>query len=304
MDELAVAERTIILPRQTPPSITFHSLKLLSNELGVLLPQYESEFMSTLTDIYDGSRYSERRRSVKNQIDIPNPQFNILAATTPSHLKDFLPAGAFDQGFLSRSFLIYSGETQIRPLFNVSRGDADIYKGLKRDLIRIGKLYGQMKFEEDAAEAITKWHMGGQPPKPEHPKLHNYNTRRTLHLLKLCMVASASESDNLLITLAHYQTALGWLLEAEAAMPDIFKSMTSGGDAKVIEECWYFCYQLYTKKNEPVPESKVYNFLQQRVPAHNVERIAEIMVRAGLLKIETVNKIGTCFKPMEKHSHE
>jgi hypothetical protein len=159
-----------------------------------------------------------------------------------------------------------------------------------------------MKFEEDAAAAITAWHMGGRHPQPGHPKLHNYNTRRTLHLLKLCMVASASASDSLTITLQNYQTALGWMLEAESFMPDIFKSMATGGDAKAIEECWYFCFQLYAKKKEPVPEAKLFNFLQERVPAHNVERILDVMVRAGLFKVEQVNKVGACYVPKEKRN--
>jgi hypothetical protein len=303
MDELAAAVRTIARPRDTPPVITFNSLKILSNELGVLLPQYESEFMSTLTDIYDGSRYSERRRSVKDHIDIKCPQFNLLAATTPGHLKDFLPAGAFDQGFLSRSMLIYSGDMQLRPLFGAPVGNDDVYRALRSDLRKIGTMYGQLKFTEDAAHAISTWHMSGQPPRPEHPKLNNYNTRRTLHLLKLCMVACVSETENLTITLEHYAEALSWLVEAEAAMPDIFKSMNSGGDSKVIEECWYYCYQFFVKKKAPVPEAHVFNFLQQRVPAHSVERVIEIMVRAGLLKSVQVNKIGQCYQPRAKHEH-
>ena len=304
MDELNDASRTIVRPRETPPTITFNSLKILSNELGVLLPQYETEFMSTLTDIYDGNRYSESRRSIKDKIEIDRPQFNLLAATTPSHLKDFLPAGAFDQGFLSRCMLIYSGDVKLVPLFTEVKFDREKFRLIKQDFARIGKLYGEMYFDEDAAKAIGAWHMGGQKPRPEHPKLHNYCTRRTRHLLKLCMVACAASTDDLTITMEHYQTALDWLVEAESFMPDIFKSMNSGGDSKVIEECWYFCFQLFSKKSEPVPESKVFNFLQQRVPAHSVERIILIMVRAGLLKEVLVNKIGTCYKPLEKHSLE
>lgn len=302
IDELNAASRTFVRPRENPPTVTFNSLKILSNELGVLLPAYESEFMSTLTDIYDGSRYAERRRSAKTgAIEIDNPQFNLLAATTPSHLNDFLPAGAFDQGFLSRCFLIYSGEVQVRPLFEVENGRDELWKTLKRDIRRIAMLYGQMKFTPEAAKKITTWHMNGRPPAPEHPKLHNYSTRRTLHLLKLCMIASVSATDDLVITEEHYDTALGWLLEAEHYMPDIFKSMASGGDAKAIEECWYYCFQSYARKKEPVPESRVYQFLQERVPAHNVERIVEVMIRAGLLRVSMVDKIGRAFTPKEKH---
>lgn len=302
IDNLGEAVRTIIRPGENPPTITFNSLKILSNELGVLLPAYEGEFMSTLTDIYDGTPYQERRRSSKTgPITIAKPQFNLLAATTPAHLNDFLPAGAFDQGFLSRCILVYSGEIILRPLFDTAGADDSVHTKLIRDIKSIGRLYGQMKFDKESAAAITAWHMGGRHPVPGHPKLHNYNTRRTLHLLKLCMVACAAASDDLLISIDHYRTALDWLIEVETYMPDIFKSMNSGGDAKAIEDCWYYCFQIYARTKEPVPERKLFQFLQERVPAHNVERILNVMVRAGVMKTVDVNKVGLCYVPKEKH---
>lgn len=299
MDTLADSERNIVVPGKEV--LTFNSLKILSNELGVLLPAYEGEFMSVLTDVYDGTPYKERRRSSKTApIDLKAPQLNLFAATTPAHLANFLPAGAFDQGFLSRCFLIYSGEIILRPLFTEHTEDTAMHKQLVRDLKSIGKMHGQMKFTPEAAQAIESWHMGGRHPVPGHPKLHNYATRRTLHLLKLCMIASASEGETYIITLDHYNTALAWLLEAEEHMPDIFKSMAAGGDAKAIEEAWYFCFQMFAKKKQPVPEAKLFQFLQERVPAHSVERIINVMVRAGLLRVQEVNKVGTCYIPKEK----
>jgi len=302
IDMLTESTRVVLRPKETPQVINFNSLKILSNELGVLLPAYEGEFMSTLTDIYDGTPYEERRRHSKTApIKIDSPQFNLLAATTPAHLNDFLPPGAFDQGFLSRCFLVYSGEIILRPLFEQQLVNKEEWRNLILDLKHIARLYGQMKFSAEAASAITAWHMGGRNPLPRHPKLHNYCTRRTLHLLKLCVVASASISDLLVIEMEHYLTAMDWLIELETAMPDIFKSMSSGGDAKAIEECWYFCFQLYARKSVPVPEAKLYQFLQERVPAHSVERMIDVMCRAGILKKVDVNKIGPCYVPKEKH---
>ena len=303
IDELDEAQRTIVRPGEVPATVSFNSLKVLSNELGVLVPQYDSEFMSVLTDLYDGSRYAERRRSAKDGgIKINNPQLNILTGTTPAHLRDFLPQGAFDQGFLSRAFLIYSGETKITPLFDVVTGDKAVMKGIQADFKIIGKLYGEMSFTPEAAEAITKWHMGGRNPEPNHPKLVNYNTRRTLHLLKLCMVSCAACTDDLVITIEHYQTALGWLLEAETFMPDIFKSMNSGGDGKVIEECWFLCMQYKARKKEPIPERFVYSFLSDRLPIHSVAQVLDIMQRSKIIKRVTIKGKGTCYEATPKEN--
>ena len=301
-DGLADAQRTIQRPRETPSVVNFNSLKILSNELGTLIPSYDTEFMAALTDIYDGSLYAEKRRSQKEGISIPAPQINLLAATTPSHLNDFLPAGAWDQGFLSRTLLIYSGERIIGELFGGPKEEAETYKRLQNDLKQIGNLYGEIKFSRSAAEAITQWHLKGGPPVPDHPKLHHYTTRRTLHLLKLCMVASVSENNSLTISLDNYRTALNWLTEAEDAMPDIFKAMTTGGDSKAIEETWYYVYKMNMKTKKPVPEGRVYQFLGERVPTHNIERIVQVMSKAGLLKEVQVNKIGMCYQAEEKRT--
>lgn len=305
IDDLNEATRTILRPKENPPTVTFNSLKVLANELGVLLPAYEHEFMSTLTDLYDGTRYAERRRSSKTgPLVIDRPQFNLLAGTTPGHLRDFLPAGAFDQGFLSRCFLIYSGDRQVRSIFSASQGDQSEFNRLRRELRRIGTLYGQMIFTPEAAQAIDAWHMAGGPPAPDHPKLFNYCTRRTLHLLKLCMIVSASCAPDLIITLEHYNAALAYLLEAEAFMPDIFKSMASSGDAQAMEECWHYCFQLWAKKKTPVEEFKIYRFLQERVPAHAVEHLVNIMLKAGLLKVAAISAKGREFQPLEKNKFD
>jgi hypothetical protein len=290
VDELREAERKGVITNGSGQGgfgqFHFNSLKILSNELGVLIPGYDNEFMNVLTDLYDGHHYSERKRSASLNFKIDKPQINLLAATTPSYLNNVMPEGAWEQGFISRVILVYSGQTQIRDLFGGETRNEKLGKDLAFDLNTIGKLYGAMEFTPDAAQAITQWHLAGGPPTPDHPRLAHYNTRRTAHLLKLCMVSCASAGDNLTISIDHYTEALDWLLEVENFMPDIFKAMNSGGDSRVIEEAWHFLYTLYIKEKAPILENRLVNFIQQRTPAHNVMKIVEIMMKAGLIKRE------------------
>lgn len=302
VDELADAERIVTVPTMVPPTLQFNSLKILSSELGVLLPDFANDFMNTLTHLYDGDPYSERRRTSKLNIEIRRPQLNILAATTPSYLKALLPEGAWDQGFLSRTILIYSAEQQRQSLFAEGVGES-YEKPLQADLRSIGDAFGPFTFSEEAAAAIDAWHLAGGPPTPEHPKLQHYLTRRTAHLLKLCMVAAGSAGSPE-IALEHYQRALEWLIEAEHFIPEIFKSMASGGDAVAIKECWHAVMQYNVKKKAPAPEAFLIRFLQDKVPSHSIERIILLMVKGGLLKEEHVNKIGKCYSPLEKHRFE
>lgn len=301
IDELLDAERIVMVPQQNPPTVMFNSLKVLSSELGVLIPEFANDFMNTLTDLYDGTPYGERRRTSKLNVEIKAPQLNILAGTTPSYLKALLPEGAWDQGFLSRTLLVYSGVQTRQSLFVEGATDAAAKALLFSGIKTIALEYGEMRFSKEAAQAIDAWHLAGGPPAPDHPKLQHYLTRRTAHLLKLCMVACASEGAKS-ITLEHYQRALEWLIEMEHYLPDIFKSMTSGGDANAINECWHAVFKYQARFQRPAPESFLVRFLQDKVPSHAVERVIALMVKAKLLREEHVNKVGKCYVPLEKHS--
>lgn len=284
MDALRDAERIIIKPQDSPPQHKFNSLLIVANELGVFIPAYDGDFMNTLTDIYDGKPYGEKKRGGDLSYKMMAPQLNMLAATTPSYLNGVMPEGAWDQGFISRVHMIYNGESQIKDVFEGADENEQEYSMLTSDLKQIGNLWGKLVFEEKAAKAISQWQKLGGQPKPEHPKLLHYNGRRTAHLLKLCIVASTSKRNDLVITHDDFLEALDWLLESEIYMPDIFKSMAAGGDAKVIEDCWYYCYSIHVRKKENVPEDIIIEFLQNRVPAHSVERILSVMTKAKLLE--------------------
>jgi len=297
IDELAESERIVTNAGPGQPQLRYHSLLLGVNELGVFLPSYDSEFMSVLTDLYDGHGYSETRRSSKIAHNFDAVVLNMLAATTPSYIGKMLPEGAWDQGFLSRVINVYSGERTIRPLFDTKTENTALRKDLESDLREIAKLTGRIEFEPDAVATIEEWHANGGEPAPTHPKLLHYNTRRSAHLLKLCQVICCAEGDTRTVTLAHLQKALDMLTEAETFMPDIFKAMSAKGEGETIQEAYHYVYTYWIKTKKPMPEFKLVNFLSERTPVHNVDRMIDVMTRAQLLSKEHVPKVGPAYKP-------
>lgn len=293
--------------RYIPPDMgeiqNYNALTLVSNELGVLLPEYDPAMMSKLTDLYDGYPYSERRRGNNINFTIPSPTINMIAATTPSFLVDTLPEGAWDQGFLSRSMLAFSAETMYRDLFSDIKFQDVLVRELGEDLRRVFALYGKMSFTDEAVSAIQNWDSKGRPPLPDHPKLLHYNTRRAAHLLKLCMVACISSGDTLQITIDHFRTAMDWLLEIENYMPEIFKAMSGGGDARAMEECWYYIATLYARENgKPIAEGRIIAYLAERIPAQNVGRVLEVMISTGIFIEETTGMAGKFYRPRGRKS--
>lgn len=299
IDSLRDAQRShVVMNSKTTTAIHFNSLLIASNELGVLLPAYDNDFMNTLTDLYDCRPYGERKRTSEIEYDLDNPQLNFIAGTTPSYLNTLMPEGAWDQGFISRMLLVYSGENTRKDLFVQDSVTAGEFRVLSEDLQIVSKLFGEMKFTKEAAQAINNWHKKDGPPRPDHPKLLHYNTRRTAHLLKLCMIVSASEGNTLEITLNHYEIALEMLIELEIYMPDIFKAMSSGGDRRIIEDAWYAAYKVYAKTNAPVSAIFLINYLSEKAPAHSVERLIKVMVGADILQ-ERQERAGMTYIPKQ-----
>lgn len=301
IDALKDAERKFYDPKDPIEPLRYNTLNVCSNEFGTLLPAYDPDMMNRLTDIYDGHPYSERRRTKEIKFKIDHPQINILAATTPGHLANAMPEGAWDQGFLSRTILVFNSERTLTPLFEKPVENSTTEKELIADLRHIFGLSGEFKFTPEAAEAINKWHMEGGPPTPDHPRLRNYVTRRTSHLLKLCMIASASSSDARIITIEHLHEALGWLVEAEVMMPDIFKALVVNADMKAMDECWHFAFSTFLKEgNRPIAEHRLVAFLQERVPVQNVLRMLQVMQQANILTKEIGEDNLIAYRPKPK----
>jgi len=195
-----------------------------------------------------------------------------------------LPEEAYGMGFTARIIMIYAGEAVKIELFKERQLSAALRETLVKDMKTIGDLYGQFSFTDETIRSIELWHaLGSEKDKPQHSKLQHYSTRRILHILKLCMVFSASRGDDLIVTTEDFERSLELLLEAEMGMPEIFKEISSGGQAGEVEEAFHFLVRL-SKGGKPVSEHKLTQFLTARVPANQVHYIINVMLRSGIIE--------------------
>ncbi len=284
VDALVKAKRTLIRIHEEP--LEYNSLLIAADELTAFMHKYDDEMIGVLSAFYDNDVYGQHRRGNEIRISIKSPQINILSGTTPSNLIKFLPENAWEQGFTSRIILVFSDERTIGDDF--AGHDTSLNKDLTHDLKAISTLMGEFKVTEDYRTAVNNWRSLGEPPVPNHPKLIHYATRRRVHLYKLSMVAAVDRSDTLLLTKDDFNRALGWLLEAEITMPDIFKAGAGNADAKAMDEIYHFVQ--INDRGRGVIEQKIINFARERVPIHSVGRVVEIMERSGIIKTVAFDK--------------
>lgn len=298
-DELHDAKRIIVPSDGT--LIEYHSLQIAASEFGVLVPAHDLDFLNFLNDIYDNNNnYRESRRTQSRKIDAVNPQINILAGTQPAYLAALLPEEAWGMGFMTRMIMVYSAERFNVRLFDKRTSNKESFGGLLDDLKILLKAHGEADWERDAMDAIQAWADAGFPPEPEHSRLESYNSRRILHIMRLCLISAASGGHPLLITLPDFQRALGWLIQAEQTMPDIFKEMVQKSDAQVIQELHMFVWGIWARDKKPVHEARLIHFLQTKVTSDKIDRILSVAVRSNILDHDPNNH---SYRPRPKNEH-
>lgn len=268
----------------------YSPLAVACSEFGVFFTSHDTEFLSAINEIYEGPpNYTEERRT-STDVTIVKPNLVLLAGTQPDFLGTFLPEEAWGMGFTSRLIMIFSGEA---PKINIlgPKIDHDV-SHLLPALESIYNLRGEFLWTDEAMTAMNAWGVAGCPPHLEHNKLKHYNARRAVHSVKLSMVAAASRAGSLTVTLEDFERAQDWLLTAEKKMPDIFHSMAQKSDAQVLEDLHMHVYQIYSsvarENRKPIRDEVLHNFLSDRVPSWQVEKIIDLAAKMGLIKPGTM----------------
>lgn len=268
----------------------YNSLLVAAEEFSVLLPAYDMEYIGVLNSIWQNkARHEERRRhGRKQQTMIENPTLNLLGGAQPAWLAALFPEEAWNTGLARRLVMIYATDTPHRSLFYDPEVDESIRALVLKRLGDMSGLYGQMQWEGEAIQSLDGWYMRGDPlmggpPVPEHSKLQHYNRSRGLLALKLCIIASIARSLEKVIRLIDVERALGWLIEAERRMPDIFRAMVGRSDRDVIDELHMYLMALFQRDKKKVPGEALRRFLLERVPHEKVETIIAAAERANII---------------------
>lgn len=295
-DHVRDFQRTIIDPKSGSAQ-SYSGVNILSSEWKVLLPTYDTQLLGKITDLYDCKRYSESRRSEKNNFVVERTCCTMCVGTTPIHLFGTLPESAWSDGFLSRCFIVYSEEVVIPKLFGDPSFDEEerikqdrIYmQKMKDDLKDVSGLQGRFRFAEDAALRFAAFAehpsgMGG-PPHPRHPRLAHYAGRRGQHLLKLGMLSSIDRKDDLIVEVFDYERAYEWLIGMELNLPDIFRVNNAGGDSQIVEDMHHEMVTKFIEQGgKPLRKSHLTNFLMSRVQTFRHDAIIKAAVAGGWFK--------------------
>lgn len=285
IDSLSDAAKSYLPP--SGPPYEYNSLLVAAEEFGVFLPQYDMNFIAVLNEIYNAPPvYSEKRRyGPSRDVSIGNPLLNILGGLQPVWMNSTFPPEAFGMGLFSRVIMVYSDSNGLSDPFAEGLHRPIERRLLMNDLGKLSQLYGEMKWDREAANRLREWHLNGGPPTPTHSRLEHYCRRRTHHVIKLAIISSVSRTATIgKIERMDVDRSIEWLVEAERFMPDIFRAMIGQSDVEVIEELYAHLVSLYgMSRKAPINERHLFTFLLRRVPSEKISKILEAAERANMI---------------------
>lgn len=292
IDELKNSGTSFVDPTGTDEVKTFHALFIASNELSVLLENYNATIKNTLLSFYDNaSVFKELKRWMKGEpLIIKEPTVTMLSATTFRFIQQ-MGTEPWEDGMMSRSFIVYyTGRREADYELPRERVETKEEKKTREkmiplfaeDLNHIRTLGGFMLFDDEAHEMWRQWIDGKMEPEPTHPMMEAYNTRRALHLSKLCMICSMARDDSLLITGPDVARAQKMLFKSEDMMPRFFELIlgTSAEKQKIVLLMSWLSETYLQRGRDPVPEHEFRSKLHDFFDAYRHEQIIKTLVES------------------------
>lgn len=169
-----------------PPAECFVAADEFNNFIGL----GNTDFISILGDLWDYEGVYDYRLKNSKSVFIPEPTISILGGNTPTGFAQAFPTETIGQGFFSRLLLVYGEPSGVKFTFPPPP-DTQAQAELIRLLHRIkNEVVGEMTLTAEASDLLDKIYHTWKDL--DDIRFEHYSNRRLPHLLKLCLVVTAS----------------------------------------------------------------------------------------------------------------
>lgn len=280
------------------------ALAIHNSELSDLIGTSGLNMIQFLTSIYDGNyappkgwQYSTKHQG-KNLI--VNPCLNMIFGTTPTYFAEAMPDNIVGHGFTSRVVVVYEDEERHRnPRPEAS--DPELMKALTDDLRHISHIRGKFSWGTDVVDldkygrprsAAQKYYddyyesLYERPP--EDYRLEGFHWRKKSHLLKMAMICSLAERDDLTLQVRDFEAAISFLQDIEPRMVRAFSAVGKFEHATTLE-------RIGTKIAAAGPGgisiNDIYRGNYYAADNTKLQDLLSTLVRMGVAKREFVNNL-------------
>lgn len=260
------------------------SISITSSEFGNFVSISGEEMYDFLTDVYDNPRKYVYTTRQHGEEEIYKPTINLLGATTPSWIQDYMPPQALAGGFARRCIFIYEETPRRRKLYYDDIDNKNFKRlgeHLAHDLRHIStQITGEFRHEsEKLKKDIEKWYekVASQPTADE--RIKGYLETKHIHVHKLAMILSIAESDELLIRRSHFEVAKEMLSLIEDSMPTVFSSVGGNPHAATLEKV-----RSYVRRKGLVSFEDLMGQFYHEVQAEDLRKILDALTSMGYIE--------------------
>lgn len=253
---------------------------VVNDELGSLLVQDPSA-QTILTTLYDSFYHSNWTDTLKSdgRKTLKDIYITMLSATNQVHLTEFLDTTSVTGGFIGRTLIIYEEKkSKINPLIDLDEMVEINLEPLKQRLGVISLLKGQMRLEAAAKVKYKDWYLEYNSNENEDDtgtadRLHD-------HILKISMLLSLAERDDLIITPIHIDNAI----ELCTAFTTSVKRVTLGkGKNEDSEKTRIILDYLLGQPDYSTTTRRILRAKYGDLDAIDLDKILDTLERAGII---------------------
>jgi hypothetical protein len=263
---------------------------IMADEFNDFFGNGNIEFISLLGSLWDfDGKYKNRIKTGKSVV-IHNPTISILGGNTPTQFNAAFPPEVLGQGFFSRTLLIYGEPNGKRITFppkpeqSATERITDYFRSIKIIVSQSSSLSNDAKKLLDLIYRSNK--------SIDDVRFDSYSNRRLNHLIKLCLITSASRLS-VKISERDVIYANTILTHAEQFMP---KALGQFGKAKN-SDVTHKVLEVISNSDKPVKMADLWSHVSNDL--EKLIQLQEILTNLGAAgKIQAVKDHG--FLPRKK----
>lgn len=201
-----------------------------ASEASASLKNFHGDLISMLTEFYDCTEvYRKQLASMGEPAIVTNACMNVIAGTTFDYLKVLVNEQTIQGGFASRVIYVVQKDyiprdhKWVRDQKHDEKTVSALREKLIHDLLCIHQLKGNVEFSPEVANLWESWEAEYQQnlQKMGSSKLAALSARQPLNLIKLCILLSVCESDEMIIHTRHFEKAKKLLASVAKELPTI-----------------------------------------------------------------------------------
>lgn len=277
---------------------TDHNCLLFSSEIRVLLGA--SEWMlEFLEEAWSKNTFDYQTKN-KGSVSITSMCCSLLAASVPEFLRNVRQEAqmVITGGFSSRCLFIYAEQSSKdlpwpEPLKKNPKSKK-LWDDLVTDLKSIASLKGEYKVTTDAKikfETFLKLNRAAAS-KDDSEAIANFRARVKAHVLKLCMIFSASRGDDKTINDIDMMNAITEVNKMIISIERLFRGAGDAIDANLTARV-----QNFIEKVGATTRREIFKALYRHIGAPEVlDRILAVLIAIGFIEYSTIGG-----KEMIKH---